>query len=135
LLFLSIHIVFEFFRPSLETVLSGNYDGSKGGGPPFAPVLIFKVLDLQRLYNLSDDSVEFQIKYRLSFMRFLGLDFAGRIPDAKAVWLQGKRIQIFQNRFEVFLPGTARPKRGNGEKRRLKNQIPAPTVEILPQTT
>jgi len=93
LLFLSRHIDFEFFRASLETVLYGDYDGSKGGRPPFDPVLMFKVLVLQRLYNLSDDAVEYQINDRLSFMRFLGLDFASRIPDAKTVWLFRDQLQ------------------------------------------
>lgn len=93
LLTLSQHIDFEFFRPLLEHILYGNYDGSKGGRPPFDPVLMFKVLVLQSLYNLSDDAVEYQIKDRLSFMRFLGLDFASRIPDARTVWLFREQLQ------------------------------------------
>ncbi len=93
LLTLSRHIDFEFFRPTLEQALYGHYDGSKGGRPPFDPVLMFKVLVLQRLYNLSDDAVEYQIKDRLSFMRFLGLDFASRVPDAKTIWLFRDQLQ------------------------------------------
>lgn len=91
--FLSLRIDFEFFRPSLERILYGTYDGSRGGRPPFDPVMMFKVLVLQRLYNLSDDAVEYQINDRLSFMRFLGLDFASRIPDAKTVWLFRDQLQ------------------------------------------
>ena len=60
---------------------------SKGGRPPFDAVLMFKVLVLQTLYNLSDDQTEYQIRGRLSFMRFLGLDLHQRIPDAKTIWL------------------------------------------------
>ena len=45
-------------------------DGSKGGRPPFPAVLMFKILVLQALYNLSDDQAEFVIQDRLSFMRF-----------------------------------------------------------------
>jgi IS5 family transposase len=37
--------------------------------------------------GLSDDQAEFQIQDRLSFMRFLGLDLAERVPDAKTIWL------------------------------------------------
>jgi transposase, IS5 family len=48
---------------------------------------MFKVLVLQALYGLSDDQAEFQIQDRLSFMRFLGLDLAERVPDAKTIWL------------------------------------------------
>jgi len=35
--------------------------------------MMFKVLVLQTLYNLADEQVEYQIRDRLSFMRFLGL--------------------------------------------------------------
>lgn len=91
--FLAERIDFEFFRPSLVKGLYSTYDGSRGGRPPFDPVMMFKVLVLQRLYNLSDDSVEYQINDRLSFMRFLGLDFASRVPDAKTIWLFRDQLQ------------------------------------------
>ena len=42
---------------------------------------------LQALYNLSDDQTEFQIRARLSFMRYLGLGFSDKVPDAKTIWL------------------------------------------------
>jgi len=46
-------------------------------------VLLFKMLVLQRLYNLADEALEFQVKDRLSFMRFLGLSLAASERDAK----------------------------------------------------
>lgn len=70
------------FRYRLEKALK-RLDGSKGGRPPYDPVLIFKVLVLQALYNLSDDQAEFQIRDRLSFMRFLGLAPNAPSPDAR----------------------------------------------------
>ena len=79
-------IDFEAFRPKLATALKRS-DGSKGGRPPYDPVLMFKILVLQTLYTLSDDATEFQIRDRLSFMRFLGLGFEDGVPDAKTVWL------------------------------------------------
>lgn len=48
---------------------------------------MFKILILQGLYNLSDDQTEYQIKDRISFMRFLGLQLEDRVPDAKTIWL------------------------------------------------
>ena len=90
---LSHHIDFEFFRPRLEEGLYASYDQSVGGRPPFDPVMMFKVLVLQRLYNLSDEAIEFQIKDRLSFMRFLGLDFGGVVPDAKTIWYFREQLQ------------------------------------------
>jgi transposase, IS5 family len=62
----------EVFRKPLAKALKRS-DGSKGGRPPYDPLLMFKVLMLQALYSLSDDHAEFLIQDRLSFMRFLGL--------------------------------------------------------------
>lgn len=79
-------IDFEVFRPRLAAALKRS-DGSKGGRPPYDPVLMFKVLVLQTLYTLSDDATEFQIRDRLSFMRFLQLGLEDPVPDAKTIWL------------------------------------------------
>jgi IS5 family transposase len=48
--------------------------------------MMFKIMILQSLYNISDDAMEFFIRDRLSFMRFLGLDLTERVPDAKTIW-------------------------------------------------
>ncbi|MFZ2871459.1 IS5 family transposase [Zavarzinia sp.] len=77
---------FEIFRPRLVAALKRS-DGSKGGRPPYDPVLMFKILILQTLYTLSDDATEFQIRDRLSFMRFLRLGLEDAVPDAKTIWL------------------------------------------------
>ena len=61
---------FEAFRPDLDTALA-YADGGKGGRPPFDPVLMFKILVIQTLNNLSDERTEYLINDRLSFMRFL----------------------------------------------------------------
>ena len=77
-------IDFEAFRPKLATALKRS-DGSKGGRPPYDPVLMFKILILQTLYTLSDDATEFQVRDRLSFMRFLGLGFEDVVACPHAV--------------------------------------------------
>ncbi|NVN38774.1 transposase, partial [Komagataeibacter swingsii] len=82
---------FEVFRPDLEKALAYS-DDSKGGRPPFDPVLMFKILVIQTLNNLSDERTEYLINDRLSFMRFLGLGLSDRVPDAKTVWLCQKRL-------------------------------------------
>jgi len=84
---LSAHIDFEFFRKSLEKALKTNRDNSKGGRPSYDVVLMFKILILQRYYNVSDDAIEYAILDRLSFMRFLGLGINDPVPDAKTIWL------------------------------------------------
>jgi IS5 family transposase len=48
--------------------------------------MMFKIIILQKLYNISDDQAEYQIKDRLSFQRFLGLALYDTVPDAKTVW-------------------------------------------------
>jgi IS5 family transposase len=83
---LSAHIDFEFFRRPLEKAL-GKTDYSKGGRPAYDYVLLFKILILQRYYNVSDDAIEYAILDRLSFMRFLGLGINDPVPDAKTIWL------------------------------------------------
>jgi IS5 family transposase len=77
---------FELFRPGLETALARS-DRAKGGRPPYDAVLMFKVLVLQTLYTLSDDQTEYQLRDRLSFMRFVGLSLHDPVPDAKTIWL------------------------------------------------
>jgi transposase, IS5 family len=79
-------VPWEVFRKPLAKALKRS-DGAKGGRPAYDPVLMFKILVLQALYNLSDDQAEFQIQDRLSFMRFLGLGLSEKIPDAKTIWL------------------------------------------------
>ena len=76
----------EIFRPVLDKALRKDPKGA-GGRPPYDSLLMFKILILQRIYNLSDDQIEFQINDRWSFMRFLGLHMEDRIPDAKTIWL------------------------------------------------
>jgi transposase, IS5 family len=73
---------FELFRDILESNLIKLSKGS-GGRPAYDYILMFKILILQRFYNLSDDQTEYQINDRMSgspprfrFMRFLNLTIA-----------------------------------------------------------
>lgn len=97
-------INWEIFRPTLNKVFKKEAKGS-GGRPPFDYVLMFKVLVLQRIYNLSDDQTEYQINDRMSFMRFLGLHLGDRVPDAKTIWLFRDALtkaNVMRDLFEVF---------------------------------
>lgn len=76
----------DVFVPVLNTAIPRpTYE--KGGRPPFSNLLMLKILIIKRMYNLSHDQTEYQINDRISFMRFLGLGMADRIPDAKTIWL------------------------------------------------
>ena len=76
---------FEAFRSELEQAVP-RADRSRGGRPPYDHVLMFRVLILQASHSLSDERTEYLIKDRLSFMRFLGLSLADRVPDANSIW-------------------------------------------------
>jgi transposase, IS5 family len=95
---------FELFRPELDAAL-GRSDRAKGGRPPYDPVLMFRILVLQSLYTLSDDQAEYQLRDRLSFMRFAGLALHDVVPDAKTIWLfreQLVRAGAFNRLFARF---------------------------------
>lgn len=102
---------FEPFRYRLEKALKRS-DGTKGGRPPYDPVLMFKVLVLQALYGLSDDQAEFQIRDRLSFLRFLGLHPNAPSPDAKTIWLFREHLVQARAIEKLFALFDARLKEG-----------------------
>ena len=101
-------INWELFRRNLEKVRDKERK-SNAGRKPFDVILMFKILILQSLYNLSDDQLEFQIRDRLSFMRFLGLGLGDTVPDAKTIWLfreqltEAKLVKKLFDRFDKFL--------------------------------
>jgi IS5 family transposase len=75
----------EIFRPTLEKARDKNRQ-SNVGPKGYDVILLFKVLIIQSLYNLSDDATEFQILDRHSFGRFLGLHLGSKVPDATTIW-------------------------------------------------
>jgi IS5 family transposase len=79
-------VPWNIFRPALET-LRDKDKKSNAGAKPYDVIVMFKILILQSLYNLSDEATEYQVLDRLSFMRFLGLRLGSRVPDAKTIWL------------------------------------------------
>lgn len=89
---LNERIDWEAFRKDLSLVHEKERK-SNAGAKPIDVVLMFKVLVLQQLHNLSDDRIEYQIRDRLSFMRFLGLQLEDRVPDAKTVWLFREQLK------------------------------------------
>lgn len=89
---LNAEIDWEAFRPDLNRVHE-KARKSNAGAKPIDVVLMFKMLVLQQLNNLSDDRIEYQVRDRFSFMRFLGLELEDRVPDAKTVWLFRERLK------------------------------------------
>ena len=79
-------IPWYIFKDALDEVFKKENKGT-GGREPFDYLMMFKILILQRYYNLSDDQTEYQILDRLSFMRFLDLKLSDKVPDSKTIWL------------------------------------------------
>src|SRR5258705_127303 len=80
------HLVpWESFRAEIEAVVltPDELKKSSAGRKPFDAILMFRMLVLQALNNLSDEQVEYQVRDRLSFSRFLGLAIEDSIPDAR----------------------------------------------------
>lgn len=122
-------IDWERFRPLLEPTRPPVPVGA--GRRPYDAVLLFKMLVLQSLYNLSDDATEAQVLDRLSFMRFVGVGLGERVPDAKTLWLFREALgaaavteQLFAQ-FETFL-------RAHGFAAR-KGQIVDATLVAVPR--
>ena len=74
------------FKPMLKKVHQKKRKGN-AGRKPYDTILMFKMLVLQSLYNLSDDQAEFQVRDRFSFQQILELSPADKVPDAKTQWL------------------------------------------------
>ena len=101
-------VTWEAFRSVLDGALQRRAR-AKGGRPPYDAVLMFRVLVLQALYNLSDEQTEYQILDRLSFMRFLGLELVDKVPDARTIWLfreqliEAKAVETLFAQFDAML--------------------------------
>ncbi len=97
-------IDWELFRKPIEKALAVQAK-ALGGRPPFDKLMMFKILILQRYYNLSDAQCEFQIKDRLSFMDFLGIHLHDKVPDENTIWHfkeQLKAKNLTQTLFNLF---------------------------------
>jgi IS5 family transposase len=104
-------VPWEEFRRPIEAVTETKpaERKSNAGRPGYDTILKFKMVVLQALYNLSDEQVEIQVRDRLSFMRFLGLDLNDAVPDATTIWLfrealvEAKLIDELFSRFDQHL--------------------------------
>ena len=67
-------------------------DRTKGGRPPYPTETMVRILVLKRLYNLSDEQMEYQLLDRMSYKRFCGLDDALRVPDRTTIWHFENRV-------------------------------------------
>ncbi len=68
-----------------EALLSGIHRSAKGEAS-YPPLMMFKVLLLQRWHGLSDPAMEAALADRVSFMAFAGLSLDDATPDHSTIW-------------------------------------------------
>ena len=120
----------EVFRPLLEEARKKEKRKSNAGAKGYDVVLLFKVLILQSLYNLSDEETEYQILDRYSFSRFVGIKASEKVPDATTLWrfreglVKAKVVEKLFKRFDRFL--------GDNGYRARKGQIVDASIVRVP---
>src|SRR3954454_6723278 len=100
-------VPFDSFRAEIEAAVLTRADEKKSnaGRKPIDVLVMFRMLVLQSLYNLSDEQVEYQVRDRLSFTRFLRLGIEDRIPDGTTSWLFREALAkagLIEKLFERF---------------------------------
>lgn len=75
----------------LERLLDPIHASARGE-PAYPPLMMFKVLLLQRWHGLSDPQMEAALADRLSFLRFAGLSLDDETPDHSTIWRFRERL-------------------------------------------
>ena len=100
-------VPWESFRADIEAVVltPDEMRKSNSGRKPVDAIVMFRMLVLQALHNLSDEQAEYQARDRLSFTRFLRLGLEDGIPDATTLWLFREKLAkagLIEKLFERF---------------------------------
>jgi IS5 family transposase len=73
-------------------LLAGVNAAAKGEAS-YPPLMMFKVLLLQRWYRLSDPEMEAALWDRVSFVRFVGLSLNDEVPDHSTIWRFRQKLE------------------------------------------
>src|SRR5436305_6199900 len=100
-------VPWESFRADIEAgVLTPDEVKTRSAGRyPVDAIVLFRMLVLQALHNLSDEQAEYQVRDRFSFTRFLRLGIEDSIPDATTLWLFREKLAkagVVEKLFERF---------------------------------
>src|SRR6266581_899312 len=100
-------VPWERFRSDIEVVVltPDEVKKSSAGRKPVDAIVMFRMLVLQALHNLSDEQAEYQVRDRFSFTRFLRLGIEDSIPDATTLWLFREKLAkagVVEKLFERF---------------------------------
>ena len=98
-------VPWENFRADIEAVVltPDEMRKSSAGRKPVDAIVMLRMLVLQALHNLSDEQAEYQVRDRLSFTRFLGIEDS--IPDATTLWLFREKLAkagLIEKLFDCF---------------------------------
>jgi transposase, IS5 family len=87
-------VPWESFRADIEAVVLTPEEAKKStaGRKPLDAIVMFRMLVLQSLYNLSDEQIEYQVWDRATFTRFVGLGSEDGIPDGTTLWLFREKL-------------------------------------------
>lgn len=85
------HIDFGALAAEVDRI-APRPDSARGGRPAFPTETMVRIVVLKRLYNLSDEQMEYQLLDRMSYQRFCGLGQARNIPDRTTIWTFENRI-------------------------------------------
>src|SRR6202162_6072167 len=100
-------VPWESFRGDMEPAVRTPETERKStaGRKPIDAIVLFRMLILQSLYNLSDEQVEYQVRDRLSFTRFLTSGIEDSIPDGTTLWLFREKLAkagVIEKLFDRF---------------------------------
>jgi IS5 family transposase len=87
----------------VDQALGRNKPQPKGGRPGYPTQVMVKILVLQQLYgNLSDEQMEYALLDRSSWQRFVGLQNALDLPDARTLWLFKDKLANSSGATDLF---------------------------------
>ena len=89
---LSETIPWDSFRPLIEKGYTQERR-SNAGRKRIDPLILFKLLILQQLFNLSDEELKFEVNDRRSFDEFIGLGVMNNSPDATTIAFFRERLR------------------------------------------
>ena len=80
-----INTIIDFNK--LRPIIKKNGIGTKNvcGVKAYDPILMFKILLIQKFYNLSDEKAEEGLNVNLLYMRFIGLSLEELAPDSTTI--------------------------------------------------
>ena len=80
-----INKLVKWDRINKKLISKYKKSASADGRPAYPAIVMFKVLLLQRMYNLSDPQMEACLKDRISFFQFVGLSIKHSKPDHSTI--------------------------------------------------